>query len=185
LDDKQAIYYELLILRCCRGQKEALEELVTSWERRLFYYIHRLVDDEQDAWVILQETWVKVLQNIKKVREPRKLPVWLYSIARNTAISHLRKSYSEKAIFKYDENISNMGDCDSNLSFDNAEQIHYGLGLISLQHRDVLTLFFLRDLSLEEIAQILHVPVGTVKSRLYYAKQALKDVLKKEAGHYE
>ena len=81
--DKQAIYYELLVLRCCRGQKEALEELVTSWERRLFYYIHRLVDDEQDAWIILQETWVKVLQNIKKLREPRKLPVWLYSIARH------------------------------------------------------------------------------------------------------
>jgi len=44
-------------------------------------------------------------------------------VDRNTAISHLRKSYSEKAIFKYDENISNMGDCDSNLSFDNAEKM--------------------------------------------------------------
>lgn len=185
MTEKQAIYYELMVLRCCRGQKDAMEELVTSWERRLFYYIHRLVDDEQEAWSVLQETWVKVLQNIKKIREPRKLPVWLYGIARKTALGHLRKRYSEQTIFKYDENISNMEDCDSYLSFDNAEQVHYGLCIISLPHRDVLTLFFLQDLSLEEIAQILNIPIGTVKSRLYYAKQALKDVLEMEAGSYE
>ena len=65
MSDKKAIYYELLILRCKRGQKEALEELVSNWEKRLFYYIRRLIEDEQEAWSILQEVWVKVLQNIK------------------------------------------------------------------------------------------------------------------------
>jgi hypothetical protein len=47
--EKQAVYYELLVLRCQRGQREALEELVRSWEKRLFYYVRRLVDDEQTA----------------------------------------------------------------------------------------------------------------------------------------
>jgi len=55
LTDKEAIYCELLVLRCWRGQKDALEELVRSWEKRLFYYIRRLVDDEQTAWQVLQE----------------------------------------------------------------------------------------------------------------------------------
>jgi RNA polymerase sigma-70 factor (ECF subfamily) len=185
LTEKQAIYYELLVLRCQQGQKDALEELVRSWEQRLFYYVRRLVEDEQDAWQILQETWVKVLQGIKKLREPRKLPVWLYSIARKTALSHLRTRYSEQAMLESSEEISNIEDCNSNFTFDNAEQVHYGLGQISLHHRDVLTLFFLRYLSVEEIAQVLHVPVGTIKSRLHYAKRALKDVLEKEAGSYE
>ena len=110
--EKRVIYHELKVLRCCRRQKDAMKELVTSWERRLFYYIRRLVNDEQEAWSVLQEAWMKVLQNIKKIRKPRKLPVWLCDIARNAATGHLRKRYSEKTIFKNDENISNMEDCD-------------------------------------------------------------------------
>lgn len=179
--EKQAIYFELLILRCRRGQKDALEELVKSWEKPLFYYIHRLIEDEQEAWGILQETWIKVLQSIGKLREPNKLPVWLYSITRKTVISHLRKKYSEKVLFEGNDNLSKIENYDSDHTFENAEQVHYGLSKISLLHRDILTLFFLRDLSIEDIAQVLSIPIGTVKSRLYYAKLALKDVLEKEA----
>ena len=185
MSDKKSIYYELLVLRCCRGQKDAFEELVTSWEKRLFYYIHRLIEDEQEAWVILQDVWIKVIQNIKKVREPRKLPVWLYSITRQTVISYLRKKYSRKMLYQEKENNLNIEDCNSQYTFDNAEQVHYGLSRISLQHRDILTLFFLQDLSLEEIAETLQVPEGTVKSRIYYAKKALKNILEKEAKKYE
>ena len=163
--------------RCRRGQKEALEELVRGWEKRLFYYIRRLVDNEQDAWQILQETWLKVLVGIKKLRQPRKLPTWLYQIARNTAISHLRHKY-----ILTEDNIDLTGveaDTD-NLAFDDADQVHYGLAKISLHHREILTLFFLQDLSTEEIAQVLGIPTGTVKSRLYYAKRALKEILEEE-----
>ena len=185
MTEKQAIYCELLVLRCRRGQKDALEELVSSWEKKLFYYIRRLVEDEQDSWQILQETWVKVLQGITRLREPRKLPAWLYSIARMTALSHLRSRYSEQALLNSHEDVSSTGNCESDLTFDDAEQVHYGLGKLSLQHRDVLTLFFLRDLTVQEIAQVLDVPDGTVKSRLYYARRALRTVLEKEAGHHE
>jgi len=185
LTEKQAIYYELLVLRCRRGQKDALEELVTSWERRLFYYIRRLIEDEQEAWGVLQETWVKILQGIRNLREPRKLPSWLYTIARNTAMSHLRAKYTIEVLLQQDTDSCVIEDNSDNLAFEEAEQVHYGLGRISLQHREVLTLFFLNDLSLEEIAQVANIPVGTVKSRLYYAKQALKDVLEKETGGYE
>lgn len=90
MTEKQAIYYELLVLRCQQGQKEAFEELVRNWEKRLFFYVRRLVDDEQDAWQMLQQTWVKVLRGIKKLRQPRKLPAWLYGIAHNTAIDHFK-----------------------------------------------------------------------------------------------
>lgn len=182
--EKQAIYYELLVLRCRRGQRGALEQLIRSWEKRLFYYIRRLVDDEQEAWHILQETWVKVLQDIKKLREPRKLPAWLYRIARNTAISHLRTKRARQGLLLQDAYLPDAEDDADNLAFENAEQVHYGLGRISLHHRDILTLFFLQDLSVEEIADALGIPSGTVRSRLYHAKRALRSVLEKEAGSY-
>lgn len=185
MTEKQAIYYELLVLRCQQGQKDAIEELVQSWEKRLFFYVRRLVDDEQDAWQILQQTWLKVLRGIKKLREPRKLPAWLYSIAHNTAISHLRAKYSEEVLFEDNADVSNIVDINPTLSFDNAEQVYYGLGRISLVHREVLTLFFLQDLSINEIAEVLRISVGTVKSRLYYARRALKAILKLEDSNNE
>ena len=182
---KQTIYYELLVLRCKRGQKDALQELVGTWENKLFYYIRRMVDEEQDAWQILQDTWVKVISNIKKLRDPKKLPSWLYTIARNTALSHLRKKYKRQALFEPDTNVRNLEDPANNIAFEDVRQVHFGLAKISLHHREVLTLFFLQDLSIEEIAEVLQIPPGTVKSRLHHAKRALKAILEKEAKDYE
>lgn len=180
MTEKEEVYYELLILRCRRGQKAALEELVQKWEKRLFYYIRRLVDDEQDVWQILQETWVKVLGGIGRLREPRRLPAWLYSIARNTAISHLRKRYKKEILLTQNEDIYDVEDDSVSLSLEDAEQIHYGLGRLPLHHREVLTLFFLQDLCVEEIAEVLAIPTGTVRSRLYHAKRALKNILEEK-----
>ena len=84
----EAIYEELLALRCRRGEKAALEELVRTWEKRLFYFIRRLVDNEADAWDVLQETWACVLSGISALREPRSLGPWLYRVARHAAFNH-------------------------------------------------------------------------------------------------
>lgn len=66
--------------------------------------------------------------------------------------------------------------------FENAEQVHFALNRISLAHREVLTLHFLEDLSLDQMTEILDIPLGTVKSRLSYAKRALRAVLEREEG---
>ena len=179
---KEVIYYELLVLRCQREDKGALEELIHSFERQIFYYIKRLVGNEADAWNILQETWIKVIHSIKQIRDPKRLPAWLYSIARKTSTSHLRSKYSKETLLDCTTDIAEIEDSDENLSFDNAQQVHYGLNKISLSHREVLTLFFLHDLTLEQIADVLNISIGTVKSRLHYAKHALKEVLAKEGN---
>jgi RNA polymerase sigma-70 factor, ECF subfamily len=183
--EKEAIHCELLVLRCRQRQREALEELVRTWDRPLLYYIRRLVEDEHESLQILQPTWVQVLQGLARLREPRKLPVWLYSIARKTALSHLRIRYSEQALFRPDANVPDMEDTGTDPGFADAEQIHYGLSRISAIHREVLTLFFLQDLSLEEIASVLEIPIGTVKSRLHHAKRALKAILEQEGSSHE
>ena len=78
LTNKDAILQELLILRCKRGDERAFNELIHLWEKRLFFYIRRLVATEEDAWDVLQQTWLKVFQGIKSLKQSGSLATWLY-----------------------------------------------------------------------------------------------------------
>lgn len=177
---KEQLYYELLILRCRRQDRSAQQELIHCWEKRLFYYVRRLLDDEEDAWDALQETWLAVLGGVGSVKDPASLPAWLYRIARNKAMNRLRKKCAERDLFVAAEDLSEIGADDESVSLENAEHVHHALGKLSLPHREVLTLFFLEDLSIDEIAGLLQSAVGTVKSRLHYAKRALRAALEEE-----
>jgi RNA polymerase sigma-70 factor (ECF subfamily) len=178
--DKQAILWELLVLRCKRGERQAFDELVRQWEGRLLYYVRRLVATEEDAWDVLQQTWMKVLKGIRSLDNPQRLSVWLYRIARFTAISHWRGHYRVQSRMQESSDVADLAGSEEDCRFENAEQVHLALTRISLVHREVLTLHFLEDLSLDQMAEVLDIPLGTVKSRLCYAKRALRAVLERE-----
>jgi RNA polymerase sigma-70 factor (ECF subfamily) len=161
-----------------------LEELVRTWERPLLYYIRRLVHDETEAWDILQKTWLRVLRGISELIDPRSLSPWLFRVARNTAFSHTRLRQPMHEPLTHQEALVN-GQPSEQFEYEDAEQVHRALLSLSLPHREVLTLFFLEDLSVEEVATVLGVPPGTVKSRLHYAKAALRKVLQGEGQRYE
>jgi len=183
--DKQAILQELLILRCQRGETQAFDELIGQWEGRLFYYVRRLVATEEDAWDVLQQTWIKVFKGIGGLDAPQQLPTWLYQIARYTAVSHWRKYYRQQIQREGNGDLTELAAPEEGAPFEDAEQLHFALGRISLAHREVLTLYFLQDLSLEQIAEVLRIPPGTVKSRLCYARRALRAVLEQEQNRHE
>jgi RNA polymerase sigma-70 factor (ECF subfamily) len=185
MTEKELIYYELLALRCQRRDTAAVEELIHTFEKRLFYYIRRLVNNEEDAWEVLQETWFKVIPGLNRLREPKTLPAWLYRIARNTAISRIRKDIAERTMIAETELEVPETELSTELNSIDAERVHRALTQISLPHREVLTLYFLEDLSIEEVAEIIDAPVGTIKSRLYYAKRALREVIEKEDNQHE
>ena len=182
--NRQTIEDEILVLRCQRGEREAFEELVRDWERRLFFYIRRLVADEEDAWQILQDVWLHVLRNIRSLREPSRLPVWLYAVTRNTVMSHHRGEYARERTL--DTAVPRQAaDPDGQLRLDDAELVHYGLSRLPRADRELLTLFFLRDLSIDEVAEVLLIPPGTVKSRLFKAKKTLRETLEREGKSHE
>jgi RNA polymerase sigma factor (sigma-70 family) len=184
--DKEDVARELLALRCRRGDRAALEELIRAWEPRLLYFIRRLVRDEADAWDVLQETWMKVVRGISSLSDPRRLAPWLYRIARNTTLSHARsREPPHEALENHPETLADDPAGAALLEFEDAEEVNRGLSSLSLPHREVLTLFFLEDMSVEEVATILDIPPGTVKSRLHYAKRALRKVITEEGLRHE
>ena len=176
LSDRQLLESALLVVRYQRGELGAFEGIVQLWERSLFYYLRRLASSEVDAWELLQETWLKLFRSLGSLRDPQALPAFLYATARNTALSRLRKRELQDS-----ENYANEAHDESTgndiSAFDNADEVHHALDQLPLLQREALTLYFLEDLSLDEMAATLGVPVGTVKSRLHYAKLAMRKIL--------
>jgi RNA polymerase sigma factor (sigma-70 family) len=174
---RESILQELLVLRCQRGDERAVGELIHQWQDRLFYFLRRLVASEQDTWDVLQQTWLKVHRNIKTLNSPDRLPVWLYAIARRTALSHWRGRYRREAFAEEHKDLTDVPAADVAEAFDDAEQVHQGLSRISPAHREILSLHFLEEFSVDDLSEILGIPPGTAKSRLFYAKRALRAVL--------
>jgi RNA polymerase sigma-70 factor (ECF subfamily) len=174
------LYHELLVIRAKRGDYHAFEELVRAWEKPLFYYVRRLVGAEEDAWDLLQEVWLRAFRGLGSLRETKRYRLWLYRIAHHTAMSHQRAAYRRRSVFEDAPEAEISEDAEARPNPEDAERVHFALDRIELPFREVLTLHLLEDLSVEETAEVIGVPVGTVKSRLYHAKQALRKVLKRE-----
>ncbi len=150
------------------------------WERSLFYYLRRLALAEEDTWDALQETWLKIFRAIRSIRDPKSFPAFLYTTARRVAFGRLRRAGHEDAQ-SIVEDVS-ASDC-AFIAFDNAEQVHHAIDKLPFLQREAVTLYFLEDLSIDDIAQVLDVPVGTVKSRLHYAKQAIRKIISSGETH--
>jgi RNA polymerase sigma factor (sigma-70 family) len=178
--DKEQVSCELLVVRCRLGERAAWEQLVREWEPKLLYFVRRLVGGESDALDVLQQTWLKVLRKIGSLQDGVALAPWLYRIARNTALNHRRVQAAYRAAIAEERDEREEHANDEVAVFDDAEQVHFGLSRLSLTQREVLTLHFLEGWNVEQIAQVLGVPPGTVKSRLFHARNALRKVLSED-----
>jgi RNA polymerase sigma-70 factor, ECF subfamily len=176
LSDRQLLESALLVVRYQRGDRGAFEGIVQLWESSLFYYLRRLAPSEADAWELLQETWLKLFRSLGSLRDPQTLPAFLYKTARNTAVDRLRKRGLCEAE-DYPDEVHDESAGNDISAFDNANEVHHALDQLPLLQREALTLYFLEDLSLDEMAATLDVPIGTVKSRLHYAKLAMRKIL--------
>jgi len=168
---------QLLLLRCQMGDKDALAELIERYERSLRYFINRLLDNSELTEDIFQDTWLTVIRKIYSLKEIDAFPAWLYRIARNKVYQQLR---TKKTELELDENIAIENHAeDDDFSSENASKVHKCLKELPPEYREVLMLRFLEQMSYEQISQVLNCKLGTVRSRLHYAKIALKKELEK------
>lgn len=185
-DELNAIREQLLVLQAQQRDPIAFRELVELYERRILYYIRRIICEESDGGDVLQEVWMRVFLRLHTLRSPEAFRVWLYKIAHDVSVSQLRKRQPEKSQPHSEELINELTETSewNELELlEQAAQVHAALAQLSLPHREILTLRFLEELDLAEIANIIGCAVGTVKSRLHYAKVELRRIL--DVGHHD
>ncbi len=172
---------EILVRRCQRGERAAFEAVFRQFQPRLRYYIRRLNPDGDHVEDTLQDIWVKVVRQIGSLRDGRAFTAWLYTIARHEAYARAR--IEDPFVELTDEHLELVTDNHEPVfSEDEATRIHVALARLTPAHREILTLCFLEELSHKQVATILGIRAGTVRSRIYYAKQSLRKELEKDNG---
>jgi RNA polymerase sigma-70 factor (ECF subfamily) len=170
---------ELLAVRCQLGEPEAFDELVARWHVPLWTYARRITGSDDAAADAVQDAWLRALRGLPRLREPARIRAWLFGIARRVLMDRLRAQYAAPTVVDLDpEEIhaalepAPAGDAD-----EQSAALQAGLDRLPVLERETLVLFYLRELSLAEIAAVLGIPEGTVKSRLFRSRKLLRETL--------
>lgn len=173
---------ELLAIRCQLGEREALDALVLRWHPALQRYIRGLLPSDDQASDVLQDVWIGILRGLARLREPSALVPWMFGIARRTVMTRLRVRYATAEVPLGDLEVPAATD-PPDVEWDKTVEwaaVEHALLRMPVMERDVLVLFHLQELSLRELAQVLSVPEGTVKSRLHRARRQLRALMAEE-----
>jgi RNA polymerase sigma factor (sigma-70 family) len=170
---------EWLAVRCQLGEPEAFDALIARWQPPLWTYVRRMVGQDDEARDVMQDVWVKVVRGIARLRDGSRLRAWLFGITRRTMMDRLRRRYAAPASVEIDLADASAAPVESDVldremdlaALDNA------LADLPALERETLTLFYLHELSLAEVAEALDVPAGTVKSRLFRGRRLLRAAL--------
>jgi RNA polymerase sigma factor (sigma-70 family) len=173
-----SLEHELLAISCQLGEPAAFDELVERWHTPLWSYIRRMADRDELAEELLQETWLRALRAIMKLREPRSLVPWLFGIAHRVLMDHLRQKYKQSPIS--DAMLDSHAQPTEIDNRDDIEQILREVEKLPLEQRELVTLYYLEELTVDEVASVLGIPPGTVKSRLHHVRHSLKRTLLNE-----
>ncbi|MEO7190338.1 MAG: sigma-70 family RNA polymerase sigma factor [Vicinamibacterales bacterium] len=167
---------EWVVLRCQMGERDAFDLLIARWHEPLWRYALRVTGDADAAADVVQEVWLRVLRGFGRLREAARFQPWLFGIARRVLMDRLRARYAAPRFEEVD-----MAELPGvAVEDDRAEDLallEAGLSELPVLERDVLVLFYLQKLSLNDIADIAAIPVGTVKSRLFRARKMLRERL--------
>jgi len=168
----EQIVDEILVMDCQSGRSEALDLLVSRWQKRLWRYACRLTGDAEAAWEVTQESWLGIVRGIRRLNDPARFRPWAYRIVTNKANDWIKRKVRRSASDLEDpvDRPARDGQQTSETSAD-LEAI---LGRLPERSRTVMTLYYLEELDVTEIAGILRVPAGTVKSRLHTARAEFK-----------
>ena len=179
-----AEHEQLPVAQAQTGKPEAWDALFRRYQKPLYVYAYELVHDEQASLDIVQETFIAATRHLGSLRDDAKFGSWLFGIAHQKCIQRWRKHDRETEVRDEFAAAPEEYETDPGELLIRREQEAAFMNLLNQlppPQRAVLLLHFVEDFSLEEIAGITATPLGTVKSRLYYAKKALGTLLTEKA----
>ncbi|MCK9288274.1 MAG: RNA polymerase sigma factor [Sphaerochaetaceae bacterium] len=163
---------------------------IATWMKeyadRLVRTVAVMVCDEEDAQDIVQEVFVKAYNSLDNFRNEASPFTYLYAIALNLVRSHKRKLKRSKDLIEYDDMVvpgPYLNPEDAAVSQEQVSAVVKAVGILPHKLREVVSLFYVTGISIQEISDVLDVSIGTVKSRLFRAREKLKRYLSKEAGY--
>ena len=169
------VFDELLVLRCHAGDRKALELLVKRWNKKFTSFSFKLVKDLQAAQDITQESWISILKGLKRIKDPGKFSTWAYRIVYNKSMDWLRGNKRNATL---GQEVPDAPVEETDRKTEQEKAVYRSLKELPEREKLILSLFYLEGHRVKEIAQILGIPAGTVKSRIYYAREHLKKIYK-------
>ncbi len=174
---------EELVVSVVQGDKELFGELIDRYEPKLTRYVRRFTQQTEDVSDIMQIVFIKAYTNLQSFDSNRSFNSWIYRIAHNESVNHLKKRGNEKVSFiDFDTFFPHpfaQEEADKlSLSREDKEQLENSLSKISPKYREVLVLYYYDELSYQEIADVLHIPIATVGVRIKRGKESLHKELK-------
>jgi RNA polymerase sigma-70 factor, ECF subfamily len=178
-----------LVKRCLSGQEAAWEDLVRVHTRRVYSICYRFTNSDSEAQDLTQEVFLRVFKNLKSFRAGEGLfIVWLTRLARNLLIDHYRRTRLDRATESIEEHAATLEESTASIARtegmvagrEASELLQAALQKLSPELRETVILRDLEELEYREIAQILNVPEGTVKSRLNRGRSELAKALRRQ-----
>jgi RNA polymerase sigma-70 factor (ECF subfamily) len=173
-----------LVTRAVDGREDGFEELVRRYQRPIAAYVYRMVGDYDAALDLTQEVFIKVYNSLRRYRSEFKFSTWIYKIAHNAAVDHLRRYNTRGAT-------ALTGECDGEQyelpiesrrlspeqESERAErcaEIELVVRGLPTPYRELVLLRHSHDMSYDEIAEVTNLPLGTVKNRLFRAREVMR-----------
>jgi len=182
-----------LIKKAKAGDKHAFEEIVVKYEKFIYNTIYFKIGNSDDAYDLTQEVFIKVFKNLENFKCESKLSAWLYKICINTCRDHVRKTKNQNHLSvseyedseylgQYELKDSYNNDSDPQYSLERKESImmvREAIKNLDEEHRDIVIMRDMLGMSYEDISEKMGIELGTVKSRLFRARQKIKEYLLK------
>ena len=170
-----------LLTAVATGDPLALETLYLNYHRRLGHFVSRFTPRHENAEEIINDTFVAVWQRAKDFRSASRVSTWIFGIAYRTALNSLRRQKNHNAA-------QNLDDCEQQtidpfLETEVQDWLTHGLNRLPIEQRLTVELAYRMGYSMEEIAAITSSPVGTVKARMFHAREKLRQYLPALAGY--
>jgi RNA polymerase sigma-70 factor (ECF subfamily) len=174
-DLREQLVDEVLVMDCQRGHVKALETLISRWQKRLWRYVYRLTGSSEAAWEVTQDSWLGIVQSIGRLHDPAKFKAWAYRITTNKANDWKRNNLHRHTVpaagsQEQTTDAAERSGHDAVQRLDASIDVHTILRRLPEPARAVLTLYYLEEFGVADLATVLRIPIGTVKSRLHTAR---------------